>query len=332
LTPHWLQLFGQSEVDNGVLGRVVRQDRGFVIVATEGGLETIRLHGRRMGPVVVGDWVVVAGETVAGVLDRVSLLSRQSTESETQQALVANVDLVFIVCGADRPLSSRRIERALTQVFEANAAPVVVINKFDLLNPAGSELADLQNDLPGMDVVTVSSRTDHGLPELRLRMADKTSVMTGESGAGKSTMVNALLQDEVALTSAVRKGDSKGRHTTTRRELHVLSTGGVLIDTPGIRSLGLWADESSVDAAFSDVAAIADQCRFTDCAHETEPGCAVVAAIASGELDPARAEAWTALTREVASLERRSSEHDKRQHERTSSRVVDDALKRKGRR
>ena len=143
-------------------------------------------------------------------------------------------------------------------------------------------------------------------------MDHKTSVMLGESGAGKSTLLNALIEQQVVATGDVRKGDSKGRHTTVRRELHVLPSGGVLIDTPGVRSLGLWADESSIDAAFGDIAEIATRCRFGDCAHTTEPDCAVRAAVESGLLDRGRVTAWQNLSLEVDERERRAEEHERK--------------------
>jgi ribosome biogenesis GTPase len=156
-------------------------------------------------------------------------------------------------------------------------------------------------------------------------------VLLGESGAGKSTLTNALVGEDVTATAEVRSGDSKGRHTTTRRELHVLPSGGVLIDTPGIRGVGLWVDPDAVAATFDDVESLAEGCRFTDCAHDGEPGCAVAAAVAAGELAPERWEAWLALRKEAESAARRADEHERRSYERKFGRAAKDAVKRKGR-
>jgi ribosome biogenesis GTPase len=251
----------------------------------------------------VGDNVRFDGEVLVDLLPRSSLLSRLGPEGEPQ-AIAANVDLVLIVAGLDRPVKPGRLLRATTQAWEAGATPLVVLTKVDVDDP-DPVVADLGEQLLGVDVVAVSAHTGEGMDELRDRLVDHTAVLLGESGAGKSSLINALTEGD-ELVGAVREGDAKGRHTTTWRQLVELPGGGALIDTPGVRSLGLWADEESVEAAFEDIGQLAEQCRFRDCAHDAEPGCAVRAAVEDGSLPEARFEQYHSLRREAASLDRRS--------------------------
>jgi ribosome biogenesis GTPase len=184
---------------------------------------------------------------------------------------------------------------------------------------------------PGLDVVVTSVKEGRGLDELHAVVRDRTVVMLGESGAGKSSIVNALLGNEAVAIGEVRAGDAKGRHTTTSRQLHPLHGGGVLVDTPGIRAVGLWVDPDAVDAAFSEVDEVAELCRFADCRHEGEPGCQVEAAVEAGDLDPARVDAWKALRREAESAALRAVTHEQRRRDKRFARVVKDAQRRKGR-
>ena len=204
------------------------------------------------------------------------------------QALAANVELVLIACGLDRPVRAGRIHRAAAQAWDADAHPVLLLTKAGAPGAADVDLPRLELEHPGMRVLVTSSQEGIGLDDVRALVAGRTAVLVGESGAGKSTLINALLGREEAATGAVREGDSKGRHTTTSRQLHLLPgpEGGCVIDTPGIRSLGLFADAESVDAAFADIQELAVECRFSDCRHDTEPGCAVLEACESGELGP----------------------------------------------
>lgn len=331
LTPVWSARFDQIEKEErAVLGRVVRQDRGFVMVRTE--QEVILAAVRpKSAPVLVGDWVVVQDESVQTMLERESLLVRKDAHLDREQPLVANVDVVFIVCGVDRPVNIRRIERAVTQTKQSGARPIVVLSKSDLAENIEEIIEDMRASPLDVDVIAVASKLDRGLDAIRASMQRCTSVLIGESGAGKSTLVNALLGDEITETGSVRGGDAKGRHTTTRRELH-LTPSGVLIDTPGIRALGLWADEASIAATFPEVAEAAELCRFNNCAHQGEPGCAVALGIETGELHPERVAAWLAQVQEMQDLAQVQTEHERRKRDRKFARTVDDALKRKGRR
>lgn len=331
LNDRWRALFESRNVQDERLARVIRQDRGYAQLVTEDGECQLEVKPELTGPVIVGDWVAIDAERVRAVLPRSSLLSRRDAYNDAEQPVAANIEIVFVVCGADRPRKAGRIERAVTQAWEAGARPVVVLTKLDVLDDPASELDAISKAVPTVEVIGVSSLEGSGIDELRKEIAGHTVVLIGESGAGKSTLLNALASEELAQMGRVRSGDSKGRHTTTRRELYVLEGGGIVIDTPGVRSLGLWADVGAVDATFSDISEIAENCRFSDCGHETEPGCAVKAAVESGEISAERVESWLELRKEAAAAELRRSEHEKRQAERRFSRVVDAAVKRKKR-
>jgi ribosome biogenesis GTPase len=234
------------------------------------------------------------------------------------------------VCGVDRPIKMGRIERAVTQTWQSGATPVVVLSKADLAEDIHAIADDVQTNI-NVEVLAVASKLDEGLDAVRERMRGHTSVLIGESGAGKSTLVNALIGGETTLTGDVREGDAKGRHTTTSRELH-LTPSGVLIDTPGIRALGLWADEESIAATFPEVAERAEMCHFSNCTHEGEPGCAIAEGLEAGELEAARVDAWKSQLDDMEAMALRAVEHERRKKDRKFARVVDDALKRKGKR
>ena len=329
----WAALLAAAAGDDGrlVAGRVIRHDGAGVLVALPGGARTLMLSGRLEPPPAVGDWLVVDGDVPVDVLPRTSVLTRRSAGSDTPQQLAANVDAVLVVCGLDRPVKAGRIDRVVTLAWEAGAVPVVVLAKADLAPDAAGQAAAVAGAHPGLDVVVTSAATGHGLDELRAVAAGRTVVLVGESGAGKSSLANALLGAEVMATGDVRAGDAKGRHTTTTREAHPLPGGGVLVDTPGLRAVGLWADREAVAATFADIDDLAAGCRFGDCSHDREPGCAVTAAVAAGELAAERVEGWRALEREAEAAERRAQPHLQRAYGRRFSRLAKDAQRRKGR-
>ena len=215
------------------------------------------------------------------------------------------------------------------QVWDAGATPIVVLTKRDLLADTSEAEAIACGAAPGVEVFVISSETGEGLDAVRDAVAGFTVAFVGESGAGKSTLVNALAGDEVAAIGAVRAGDHKGRHTTTARELHVLPGDVRLVDTPGIREMGLWADVETVDEVFDDIGALAEQCRFRDCGHEAEPGCAVRAALGSGQLPAARFGSWDALRREAAATELRADPHARHQAERRFGKIAREAQRMK---
>lgn len=304
--------------------RVVRHDGVAVVVAGADGVST-RPVRPALPAMAVGDWLLVDDESVVAVLDRTSLLQRRDPTRGGAQLIAANVDRVGIVCGLDRPVKPGRIQRFVVQVYDAGALPMVVLTKADLVDDTSDAEAVVEQASPGIDVLVCSVRTDDGLDALRDNVADRTVAFVGESGAGKSTLVNALAGHQIAATSAVRRGDAKGRHTTTARELHVLPGHCCLVDTPGLREIGLFTDVATVDDVFDDVADLAEECRFNDCTHTNEPGCAVLAAIAAGALDSERYDAWQTLRREAESAERRADPAAQHAYERRFGRAARDA-------
>ena len=255
---------------------------------------------------VVGDWVaarVVAPvqAIVEAVLPRRTLFSRRAAgRREEQQPIAANIDLVFLVCGLDGDFNLRRLERYLTLAAGSGAAPVVVLSKADLCADPAARLRETAAVAGGAPVVLASARAPGGLDGLRAFLAPgRTVALLGSSGVGKSTMVNGILGEDRLRTAEVRLSDSRGRHITTHRELLPLAGGGALIDTPGMRELQLWAGQSSVDVAFEEIAAIAESCRFRDCSHSGEPGCAVEAGLAAGALSRERWESYCKLLAEA---------------------------------
>jgi ribosome biogenesis GTPase len=282
-------------------GRITRIDRGRALVAVGDAQHSVVDTGNH--DLTVGDHVRFDGETLVELLPRTSLLARLGPDGEPQ-AIAANVDVVAIVAGLDRPVKPGRLLRATTQAWDAGSTPLVVLTKADLVDPDDA-LAELADQLPGVDAMAVSSVTGAGVDDLLDRLAGRTAVLIGESGAGKSSLVNALTEGDERV-GEVREGDAKGRHTTSWRQLVDLPDGGALIDTPGVRSLGLWTDAETVDAAFTDIADLAGHCRFRDCAHETEPGCAVRAAVEAQTLPEERFAQYHALRAEAEALERRA--------------------------
>ena len=233
---------------------------------------------------------------------RWSELHRRDPERPGLQTLASNIDLVMIVAPADR-LSHARVERELAVAWDSGARPVVVLTKVDLAEPGTA--AGLCDRLVGVDVIASSVVTGEGIDDMIATLRpDRTAVLLGPSGAGKSSLANAVLGDDVLATAEVRDSDRRGRHTTVTRQLLAVPGGGVIIDTPGLRSLGL-ASDAGLDAVFPEIEELAEQCRFSDCSHEVEPGCAVQDAITESQLAPARLASFRKLQREVASEGRR---------------------------
>jgi ribosome biogenesis GTPase len=307
---------------------VLRHDGVAVQVRTPSGDRSVKLR-RGVEAVTVGDWLALDGEQVLGLLPRTSLLRRRAAGGEDQQILAANVDLVLMVCGVDRPITAGRIQRGEALAWDAGATPILVLTKADLADDLPGAVAAVDAQHPGLERFVTSSVEGAGIDDLRARLAGTTSVLLGESGAGKSRLVNALFDDDVAVVGDVRVGDSKGRHTTTNRQLHLLPTGGVIIDSPGIREVGLAGDEESVDATFADVEDVATTCYFNDCTHAGEPGCAVALAVEAGELSRDRVDAYQDLRAEAAAAARRADEHERRAHERRFSKAVKSYMKNK---
>ncbi len=291
------------------VGRVRRLDRGWSTVDT--GDSELRV--RNIGiDVAVGDWVVVSPdeERVVEVLERQSaFVRRASFEGAKAEAhiLAANIDRVFLLHPLSSPPNQRRLERELVLVYESGAEPIVILSKADLA-PDERAVADAVSLVEavalGVPVHAVAAQSGLGLDVLRAYSpSGRTVALLGASGAGKSTLVNALVGTDVQRTSEVREGDLRGRHTTVASQLIDLPNGGLFLDTPGLRAVSLWSVGHGLDRAFSDIVAFAERCKFRDCAHAAEPGCAVRVAVEAGELPEGRLVSWHTLMAELAVLE-----------------------------
>jgi ribosome biogenesis GTPase len=300
--------FARFAADGVEPARVALADRERFIVWTDSGEHDATIAGRLRYEFddwpAVGDWVALeAGARISAVLPRQSAFSRKEPGAVTrEQVIAANIEVLFVVAGLDGDFNLRRIERYLLLAWESGAKPVVVLNKADLCSNTTQAAADVQALASGVPVAAISALHGSGVPEVEAHLtAGQTAAVTGSSGAGKSTLVNRLLGHERQRVQEVRADDSRGRHTTVRRELFLAPAGWLLIDTPGLRELQLWAASASVDLAFDDIAALAAQCRFRDCRHQGEPGCAV----ATSGIDESRLASYAKLQRELAHLDRK---------------------------
>lgn len=326
----WSDFFA-SQLANapaGIPGRVASANHGRFLVWTqtdgEGTGEVDASVGgllRKAGALwpSVGDWVVLRndGPVIDHVLTRKTCVSRKQPEREIrEQVLAANIDVLFIVSGLDRDYNPRRIERFLVMANESGARPVVLLNKADLAPQLGLELdevvAQVQLLSPTIPVLPISAKADHDLGAVAAQLAaGETAALIGSSGVGKSTILNRLLGDGQQATGEVRASDSRGRHTTTTRQLFVMPGGWLLMDLPGLREVQLWANpeqtsgqlDSNLEASFDDIQALAANCRFRDCTHSAEPGCAVT----SAAIDPARLANYKKMQKELAHLERKAN-------------------------
>jgi ribosome biogenesis GTPase / thiamine phosphate phosphatase len=302
-----------------VPGRVIAGHRAAFDVQTAEEIVRTRLPGRLVHEsveVAVGDWVGLGAGLVRVVLPRRSAIVRKAAGPTSEsQTLAANVDVAFIVSSLGPDLEPRRIERYLVTIWESGAVPEIVLTKADRFDDPWEMVASVEAVAIGVPVHVVSAVSGLGLDALRARMSiGETVALIGSSGVGKSTLVNRWAGRELMATKETRGDDDEGRHTTTHRELIVLPGGGVVIDTPGIRELQLW--DGAVEEAFADVEELALRCRFSDCSHNTEPGCAVNAAIVSGGLSRERHASWLKLQRELRSVAVRADAHLQREEKR----------------
>ncbi|XAS69734.1 ribosome small subunit-dependent GTPase A [Micrococcaceae bacterium Sec5.7] len=318
------EFFAANPVRNGETpGRVVRVDRSRLLVAAAD--EVLHLSYPLAADVpATGDWVWLgpnrAGDReIVGVLPRQSKLSRKRAfgASSEAQVLGANIDVVGVVVPVDRPLTHNRLERTLVAAWDSGATPLVIITKADLADIADDVVGQVILQAAGVDVVTTSAEQGDGLDELLRHLPPGgTLVLLGPSGAGKSTLINALVGYDVQETGGVRAGDGKGKHTTTSRELVPLPGGGVLMDTPGVRGFGLFDADDGMGEMFGDLEELFGQCRFSDCAHDQEPGCAVQAALADESLGTRRWSSYLKLQRELAALNRKHDAAARREYQR----------------
>jgi ribosome biogenesis GTPase len=281
----------------------------------------------------IGDWVAVTPQPgddnralIQAVLPRRTRFSRKAAgEQSLEQVVAANVDTVFLVAGLDGNYNLHRMERYLAAAWASGAEPVILLNKADLNEDTAAIAGELGVVARGVPVRVVSAQTRRGLKALApWLLPGRTIALLGSSGVGKSTLINRLLGDRVQDTQEVREADNKGRHTTTQRELIVAPEGFIVIDTPGMRELQPWDAHAGIDAAFTDVTAVLTRCKFRDCSHTVEPGCAVPAALADGSLDPARWEAWQRLQRAAAYEVRRVNPEARQLHRRKWKKVIKD--------
>lgn len=335
----WMMMLSESGRPDDELApaRVIRVERGALVIDDGAGQRAAVRAGALRGNPAVGDFVVVETATdparVIAVLERRGALYRRRAGSDHEaQVVAANVDCVVLVAGLDVGANVRRLERGLTLAWDADATPLVVLNKCDVETDMESVRSAVADACPGVEVLAVSALERIGVDALAAALAPgSTSVFIGPSGAGKSSLINALLGADRLATGAVRARDGKGRHTTTSRQLFALAHGALVIDTPGTRELGLIADESALAHTFPDIAALAGECRFRDCEHQDEPGCAVAAAVGDGRLDPGRVASFHKQKRELRHLAERDAptDHEKRARERGFGRIVKEAQARK---
>jgi len=333
----WQGLLGELPSEGFAPARVVRVDREFPLVATgsaairaEHAVHLVKTRGTG-SRAVVGDWVAISqpeGHDLAiieAILPRKTAFARKDPGEQTdEQVLIANIDVVFVVQAmSGRGINMRRLERELVLAWESGARPVVVLTKDDVAEDTDYQRKLAEEVAPDVEVIVESAITGVGIEEIRARVGrGVTAALLGGSGVGKSTLVNKLVGEDVQSTAAVRECDDKGRHTTVAREIVLLPGGGLIIDTPGMRGIALWDAEDGIASAFPDIDELSHRCRFRDCKHVDEPGCAVVAAVEAGLMPARRLESYRGLQVELVELARRQDQKawaEKEQRKKTIS-------------
>lgn len=325
------------------LARVARVDRGLPLVISESGLHRaepathlLKEGSTAVSRAVVGDWVAVNRPDghempiIEAILPRKSSFSRKDPSEQTEeQVLISNIDVVLVVQSLSGDgVNLRRLERELVMAWESGGRPVVVLTKRDLADGVEEQLKSVEDVAFGVDVIVESAVTGEGVDQVLQHVpAGTTAAILGGSGVGKSTLINKLVGEELLATREVRAVDDKGRHTTVAREMVAIPDGGVIIDTPGMRAIALWDAEEGMEATFPDIERLAAQCRFRDCIHESEPGCAVVGAVESGELPARRLESYRYLRAEMAATAQRREEKARRD-KKAADKTLGKAIKR----
>lgn len=324
----WCDFFAQylSAADyttaNYTVGRVALEHKSSYLIYSEQGELNATISGKlrhqattAQAHPAIGDWVIIqptneGTAVIQQILPRKSQFSRKTAGAKTEvQIVAANVDTVFLVSGLDQDFNLRRIERYLILTWESGASPVIVLNKADLCPDVEQRISDVEAIAPGVEICVISAAQQQGLDALKAYLQPgQTVALLGSSGVGKSTLTNQLLGNAVQSVQSVRQKDDHGRHTTTRRELFLLPTGGLLIDTPGMREVQVWAGEESLQETFVDVETLASQCQFRNCRHVNEPGCAVQQALETGLLDKARLLNYQKLQKELNYLSRKQDQ------------------------
>ncbi|MCM1990755.1 ribosome small subunit-dependent GTPase A [Oceanirhabdus seepicola] len=331
------EAFNNVKKEDYIPGRVIREEKGRYIVQHEAGECAAKVAGKLRYNAnsisdfpAVGDWVVIKpinnGEegVIYDLLPRKSSFSRKVPVSggrkvkdvngrkmtfggsSEEQVVAANIDVVFIVMALDQNFNLRRLERYILVAWNSGATPVIVLNKIDMCDNLAEKLEQVEEIATGVEIHCISALNKDGIEALREYVGDGITVgLFGSSGVGKSTIINCLLQEEQLLTGAVRESDSKGRHTTTWRELLLIPTGGIVIDTPGMRELQVWSENEALDEIFEDITELESQCKFNNCSHNTEPGCAIKTALKEGTLDYERYENYKIMQIEVGYLQGR---------------------------